>query len=103
MQVAEVIDALTSSLPSATRVKLWNQNEPSAWSQMFILPVPGYIEISAYGPVPKREIEGWKSTQWKYGASADSYRLGTLIILPPFISNYKATGLSCNWSKGLLG
>jgi hypothetical protein len=57
MQVEEVVDALTSCLPIATRVKLRGEEAPSAWSQMFVLPVRGYIEISAYGPVPKRDIE----------------------------------------------
>jgi hypothetical protein len=57
MKVEEVIDKLTADFPIATRVKLWNRDTPSTWSRMFILPVRGYIEVSDYGPLPKREIE----------------------------------------------
>lgn len=57
MKVEEVIDKLTADFPIATRAKLVNQDTPTAWAQWFLLPVPGYIEASSYGPVPKREIE----------------------------------------------
>jgi len=57
MQPEEVLVALHSAFAIATRAQLRNDALPSAWSQWVILPVPGYIEASSYGPVPLREID----------------------------------------------
>jgi len=57
MEAEEVVAKLTAAFPIATRAKLWHHDMPSAWSRWFILPVPGYVEASSYGPVPKGEIE----------------------------------------------
>lgn len=75
MEAEEVIDKLTASFPIATRAKLRNHDTPSAWSQWFILPVPGYIEASSYGPVPKREIE------WIELDPVETWHIGRLV--PP--------------------
>jgi hypothetical protein len=57
MLAEEVIDMLTATYQIDTRAKLKHEEVPSRWSSLFLLPVPGYIETSSYGPVPRREIE----------------------------------------------
>jgi hypothetical protein len=57
MQVEEIIATLTDEFRIHTRAKLKQAAEPSAWATWFLMPVPGYIEASSYGPVPRREIE----------------------------------------------
>ncbi|MGY2134867.1 DUF6678 family protein [Hymenobacter sp. HD11105] len=57
MLAEEVIDILTATFRIGTRAKLHHEPAPSAWSSWFLLPVPGYIEASTYGPVPRRDIE----------------------------------------------
>jgi hypothetical protein len=56
MKAEEAIEALTSRLSIDARAKFRNDNTPSNWG-WFIVPVPGYVESSAYGPVPPRDIE----------------------------------------------
>ena len=56
MTVAEAIDALTSQFRIDTRAKFKQDDTPSKWG-WFLVPVPGYVESSAYGPVPTREVE----------------------------------------------
>jgi hypothetical protein len=56
MKAEEAIDVLTSRFSINTRAKFRNQNTPSSWG-WFLVPVPGYVESSAYGPVPTRDIE----------------------------------------------
>ncbi|MVN79219.1 hypothetical protein GO988_23045 [Hymenobacter sp. HMF4947] len=56
MKVEEVIDALTTRFSLSTRAKFRLGTLPSGWG-WFLVPVPGYVESSAYGPVPTREVE----------------------------------------------
>ena len=56
MTAAEAIDALTSQFRIDTRAKFKQDDTPSKWG-WFLVPVPGYVESSAYGPVPTREVE----------------------------------------------
>lgn len=56
MTAAEAIDALTSQFRIDTRTKFKQDDTPSKWG-WFLVPVPGYVESSAYGPVPTREVE----------------------------------------------
>jgi hypothetical protein len=56
MKAEEVIDLLTSRFAIDTRAKFRNESTPSKWG-WFLVPVPGYVESSAYGPVPIREVE----------------------------------------------
>jgi hypothetical protein len=56
MKAEEIIDALTSQFRIDTRAKFEQDEIPSKWG-WFLVPVPGYIESSAYGSVPTREVE----------------------------------------------
>lgn len=56
MKAEEVIDTLTSQFHIDTRAKFKQNEIPSKWG-WFLVPVPGYVESSAYGPVPTREVE----------------------------------------------
>lgn len=56
MKAVEIIDALTTQFRLDTRAKFKQEETPWKWG-WFIVPVPGYVESSAYGPVPSREVE----------------------------------------------
>ncbi|MGI4734898.1 MAG: DUF6678 family protein [Janthinobacterium lividum] len=56
MKAAAVIDDLTSQFRLDTRAKFKQDETPSKWG-WFIVPTAGYVESSAYGPVPTREVE----------------------------------------------
>jgi hypothetical protein len=56
MRAEQVIDALTTRFAFDTRAKFKQDETPSKWG-WFLVPVPGYVESSAYGPVPTREVE----------------------------------------------
>jgi hypothetical protein len=56
MKAVEVIDALKSQFRLDTRAKFKQDEIPSKWG-WFIVPTAGYVESSAYGPVPTREVE----------------------------------------------
>jgi hypothetical protein len=56
MKTEEIIDALTSQFHVDVRVKLKQNEHPCPWGWL-IVPVRGYVEFPAYGPVPTREVE----------------------------------------------
>ncbi|MVN78888.1 hypothetical protein GO988_21365 [Hymenobacter sp. HMF4947] len=56
MKVDEVIETLTTRFSLTTRPKFKRSVLPSGWGWFFV-PVPGYGEPSAYGPVTTRELE----------------------------------------------
>jgi hypothetical protein len=56
MEAAAVIDLLTTQFRLDTRAKFKHEETPSKWG-WFIIPTAGYVESSAYGPVPTREVE----------------------------------------------
>jgi hypothetical protein len=56
MKAAEAIDVLTTRFAVDTRTKFRQEHTPSRWG-WFLVPVPGYVESSAYGPLPIREVE----------------------------------------------
>jgi hypothetical protein len=74
MTVAEAIDALTSQFHIDTRAKFKHDEIPSKWG-WFIIPVPGYVESSAYGPVLERTVE------WVELDPIEQRRIGRLVPL----------------------
>ncbi|TGE20995.1 DUF6678 family protein [Hymenobacter metallicola] len=102
MQVEEVIDKLTATFPIATRAKLRDQHTPSAWSRWFTLPVPGYIEASTYGPVPKREIE------WIELDPVEIWHIGRLVApkhidhTPAIYQQLQSEGVTMQMVEGLI-
>jgi hypothetical protein len=56
MEAAAVIDLLTTQFRLGTRTKFKHEQPPSQWG-WFLVPTTGYVESSAYGPVPTREVE----------------------------------------------
>jgi hypothetical protein len=79
MKAVEVIDALTTQFRLDTRAKFKQDETPSKWG-WFIVPVPGYVESSAYGPVPSREVE------WVEIDPIEQRRIGRLV--PPHIIDH---------------
>ena len=102
MKVEEVIDKLTADFTIATRAKLRNHDTPSAWSRWYILPVPGYIEASSYGPVPKREIE------WIELDPVEIWHIGRLVPpkhidhTPTIYQQLKSHGVNMQIIEGLI-
>jgi hypothetical protein len=82
MKAEEVIDALTTRFAIDTRAKFKQEETPSKWG-WFLVPVPGYAESSAYGPVPIREIE------WVEINPIEQRRIGRLV--PPHIIDHTPT------------
>jgi hypothetical protein len=72
MKAVEVIDALTTQFRLDTRAKFKQDETPSKWG-WFIVLVPGYIESSAYGPVPSWEVE------WVEIDPIEQRRIGRLV------------------------
>lgn len=56
MEATAVIDLLTTQFRLDTRTKFKHEETPSKWG-WFLVPTTGYVESSAYGPVPTREVE----------------------------------------------
>jgi hypothetical protein len=56
MEAATVVDLLTTQFRLDTRTKFKHNDTPSKWG-WFLVPTTGYVESSAYGPVPTREVE----------------------------------------------
>ena len=79
MKAVEVIDALTSQFSLDTRAKFKQNDTPSKWG-WFIIPTTGYVESSAYGPVPSREVE------WVEIDPIEQRRIGRLV--PPHIIDH---------------
>ena len=81
MKAAEAIDVLTSRFAINTRANFYNERTPSKWG-WFLGPVPGYVESSAYGPVPTRDIE------WVELDPIEQRHIGRLV--PPRIIDHTA-------------
>jgi hypothetical protein len=79
MKATEVIDTLTSQFHLDTRAKFKQADTPSKWG-WFIVPTAGYVESSAYGPVPSREVE------WVEIDPIEQRRIGRLV--PPLIIDH---------------
>ncbi|RZJ56531.1 MAG: hypothetical protein EOO55_04995 [Hymenobacter sp.] len=57
MSIEETIQDIDSAMGIAIRAKIKEDDVPSNWSRWFIIPVPGYVEASSFGPMPRREIQ----------------------------------------------
>jgi hypothetical protein len=79
MKAAEVIDALTTQFRLDTRAKFKQDDTPSKWG-WFLVPTAGYVESSAYGPVPSREVE------WVEIDPIEQQHVGRLV--PPLIIDH---------------
>lgn len=81
MKAAEVIDVLTSRFAVDTRAKFHSESTPSNWG-WFLVPVLGYVESSAYGPLSVREVE------WVEIDPIEQRHIGRLV--PPQIIDHTA-------------
>lgn len=79
MTPAEAIAALNSQFRLDSRAKFKHKETPSKWG-WFIIPVPGYVESSAYGPVLERTVE------WVELDPIEQRRIGRLV--PPQILDH---------------
>ncbi|RZJ94003.1 MAG: hypothetical protein EOO60_03980 [Hymenobacter sp.] len=94
MKAEEVIDALTSQFRIDTRAKFKQDETPSKWG-WFLVPVPGYVESSAYGPVPTREVE------WVELDPIEQRHIGRRV--PPQIIDHTPALLQQLAAHGILG
>ena len=81
MKAAEAIDVLTTRFAVDTRTKFRDEPTPSRWG-WFLVPVQGYVESSAYGPLPVREVE------WVEIDPIEQRHIGRLV--PPKIIDHTA-------------
>ena len=79
MEAAAVIDSLTTQFCLDTQTKFKHKETPSKWG-WFLVPTPGYVESSAYGPVPSREVE------WVEIDPIEQRHIGRLV--PPLIIDH---------------